>query len=221
MRDIAMPPESSQPLRTKLDRTRFRGFFRLDGMRKVGFVSRPSATSGWPPVLATGQRVELVQGVDGTRIGLENRKSKKMYLLYVGESEDEIHVVKADFDTEAALLRKGTEEDWIYMDESKNAPVASATHRSPTLSTPRPPTRHSYRSRLNQRREALEKARAERMKKPVEKYTGPALKKHLEEYQMDLIRKGMPPLPVPLTPEMDATLVEEGVLPPMEEATAE
>ena len=72
-RDIAMPLESSEPFRPQLDQTRFRGFFRLDGVRKVGFVSRPSATCGWPPVLATGQRVELVQGVDGARIYFEVR----------------------------------------------------------------------------------------------------------------------------------------------------
>jgi hypothetical protein len=42
------------------------------------------------------------------------------------------------------------------------------------------------------------------------------LQKHLQEYQMDLIRSGGakgPPLPLPLTPEMDQKLVDEGVLP--------
>jgi len=33
---------------------------------------------------------------------------------------------------------------------------------------------------------------------------------------MEVIRQGLPPLPIPLTPEMDAQLVSEGVLPPME-----
>ena len=33
---------------------------------------------------------------------------------------------------------------------------------------------------------------------------------------MEVLRKGMPPLPVPLTPEMDAQLVSEGVLPAMD-----
>jgi len=40
---------------------------------------------------------------------------------------------------------------------------------------------------------------------------------HLKAYQMELIRaQGAkePPLPIPLTPEMDAQLVKEGVLPP-------
>lgn len=38
----------------------------------------------------------------------------------------------------------------------------------------------------------------------------------LQEYQKDLIRKGMTPLPIPLTPETDKELVEEGLLPPLE-----
>jgi hypothetical protein len=49
--------------------------------------------------------------------------------------------------------------------------------------------------------------------------TGEALKEHLKNYQMDLIRAGGkkgPPLPMALTPEMDAKLVEEGVLPSVE-----
>lgn len=36
----------------------------------------------------------------------------------------------------------------------------------------------------------------------------------LQEYQKVLIRSGQTPLPIPLTPETDAQLVEEGVLPP-------
>ncbi len=38
----------------------------------------------------------------------------------------------------------------------------------------------------------------------------------LMEYQMNRIRQGLPPLPVPLTPEMDEQLIREGVLPPVE-----
>lgn len=40
------------------------------------------------------------------------------------------------------------------------------------------------------------------------------IRKNLQDYQMEVIRKGMPPLPVPLTQEMDDQLVNEGVLPP-------
>jgi len=44
---------------------------------------------------------------------------------------------------------------------------------------------------------------------------------HLQRYQMELIRQGLPPLPVRLTPENDEALVREGVLPPLPEAPTE
>ena len=42
------------------------------------------------------------------------------------------------------------------------------------------------------------------------------IRANLQEYQMEVIRQGMPPLPIPLTQEMDDQLVAEGVLDPME-----
>jgi len=50
------------------------------------------------------------------------------------------------------------------------------------------------------------------------KPTGEELEKHLRDYQMDVIRKGLTPLPIPLTQEMDDQLVKEGVLPPVQSA---
>jgi hypothetical protein len=38
----------------------------------------------------------------------------------------------------------------------------------------------------------------------------------LQDYQKDLLRTGQTPLPIPLTPETDRQLVEEGILPPQE-----
>ena len=40
------------------------------------------------------------------------------------------------------------------------------------------------------------------------------IQESLRQYQMDVIRAGLPPLPVPLTRQMDDQLVAEGVLPP-------
>lgn len=40
------------------------------------------------------------------------------------------------------------------------------------------------------------------------------VRENLRQYQMEVIRSGMPPLPIPLTQEMDDQLVAEGILPP-------
>lgn len=41
------------------------------------------------------------------------------------------------------------------------------------------------------------------------------IQQHLQSYQKELIKQGLPPLPIPLTAQTDAELVKEGVLPPM------
>ena len=48
-------------------------------------------------------------------------------------------------------------------------------------------------------------------------YSGEELEKHLQNYQMEVIRQGLPPLPVQLTADRDAQLVSEGFLPPVDE----
>lgn len=41
------------------------------------------------------------------------------------------------------------------------------------------------------------------------------IQQHLQSYQKELIKQGLPPLPIPLTAKTDAELVQEGVLPPI------
>jgi len=45
---------------------------------------------------------------------------------------------------------------------------------------------------------------------------GTEMEHQLQEYQLQAIREGREPLPIPLTPEVDEQLVHEGVLPPAE-----
>lgn len=154
---------------------------------------------------------------DEVRVGFVNIKSNppKSYFLYIGENEDGIEVVDADYDAESALLRKDSEESWIYMD---GRIIGSAQAQAPSVS-PRPAgitdqQRASYAERLKQRR-AASSIRHRTVEPP--KFSGKELEDHLKNYQMECIRKGMPPLPIPLTKEMDDQLVKEGVLPPLEE----
>lgn len=139
------------------------------------------------------------------QIGLANTATKKSYFLYEGDSEDGIELLKADYENEKALLKKGDEEVWLDMNAATVVAVAARSAPPPAV------------SRRGLRGPSVATPPAEPPKTVFK--TNEALEKHLKEYQMDLIRAGGdkgPPLPMELTPEMDDQLVSEGVLPPAE-----
>lgn len=140
------------------------------------------------------------------QIGLANTVTKKSYFLYEGDSEDGIELVKADYENEKALLKKGEEEVW--MDMNAATVVVAGTTKPATAPIP------------GRRGAVVPRGSTPPAEPPKSAFKTPeALEKHLKEYQMDLIRAGGnkgPPLPMALTPEMDAQLVAEGVLPPAE-----
>jgi len=153
------------------------------------------------------------------KVGFVNIKDNKSYYLKVGESDDEIQVVDADYGTESALLKKGMDEQWINMNGDAASGGTQPGASAPTVASPSDTAagaRVPYPERQRRRRDA---ARVRVVEPP--KLSGEELDKHLKEYQMNLIRKrgeDGPPLPMELTPEMDAQLVSEGVLPPGEQA---
>lgn len=156
----------------------------------------------------------------GIRVGIVNIRTHRSYFFRIGEVQDDVELVDADFEEEAALLRKGDEDTWIYLDGRTGLSGTTATLASPQSRPPAdlpPPKRESYAERLRRRRAAAVRHR----KVAPPKLSGDELKRHLQEYQMEVIRKGMPPLPIPLTREMDDQLVAEGVLPPAEEENAQ
>ena len=164
--------------------------------------------------------VALCPGPDSAmnvlRVGFVN--STKSYYLAVGEQEDDILVLSADAADETATLRHGTEEQILTLNATADSavppgggPAASTTTADSAGKPPFPAERTRRRTRDTISRREVEPP----------KMTDQELEKHLKDYQMDLIRKGDPPLPIPLTPEMDEQLVKEGVLPPAVPSTPE
>jgi hypothetical protein len=147
----------------------------------------------------------LFEGPGGDiRAGIVNNALNKNYILKVGQGEDNIELVEADIEKSEAMLKKGNEVALFKLEEGKPEPLTRQQQTSRTS---------SYAKR---RQALLEKVaqqkKAEQPETPP--LTGEALRKHLEDVQMNAIREGLPPLPLPLTPEMDAQLVNEGILPP-------
>ncbi len=211
----------------------------------------------------------------GLRVGLVDVKTKRNYMLGIGEAVDGVEVVSADYTAERARLRRGPEDYWVSMQGGSNRFERVTPESTNSVSVQETPAskleeamangvdqKRSYMLRRQQREEArlrkelarmsameAERAKAAALASKVEGETAVAgvgvmragrkksddaserklvnsltqsenieltdeeIARLLQEYQKELIRKGMTPLPIPLTPETDRQLVEEGFLP--------
>ncbi|MEN7973548.1 MAG: hypothetical protein ABFR47_06900 [Verrucomicrobiota bacterium] len=150
------------------------------------------------------------------RAGFENLKAKKgdsrSIILMVGESFMGMKLLDIDLDTSQATLESKGQS--VVFDLTKGAaPAKRPAKKAPTKQPQRrfgggfrrkePPKKPTPPPAPKLSPEEQERRRAE-------------VRANLQDYQMEVIRQGMPPLPIPLTPEMDDQLVAEGVLPPTE-----
>ncbi|MBU1694602.1 MAG: hypothetical protein KJ726_04950 [Verrucomicrobia bacterium] len=145
------------------------------------------------------------------RVGLIDSRNNRSFFLSVGEVEDGIELVSADCKNEEAVLRKGGEMAVLKLASGEIQPLTQDQQQA------RLTAEQAQRLSYAERRKERERQRQQPPPPPPQPvYTGAELEKHLQEYQMEVIRQGLPPLPLPLTPAMDAQLVAEGVLPPIE-----
>lgn len=153
----------------------------------------------------------IIEMDDGSiKVGFVDTRSGKSYMMAAGESLDGIEVVTANWADEEAVLKQGEEMALIKLATGDVQAITPGTVGRPTASAAPGVSRPSW----EERRRARAQPPPPPEPPPKPKYTGEELTKHLQEYQMEVIRQGLPPLPIPLTPEMDAKLVSEGVLPP-------
>lgn len=136
--------------------------------------------------------------------------------LRAGESQDGIVVKKIDLEATGVLLGKdGRDDEWLFLNGAGGIAVASGARNQTVGAAPSPRSKPPWRvGHMARQSESTEP----KVEQPPQ-MTGPELEEHLKKYQMDLIRAGGddgPPLPMELTPEMDAQLVNEGVLPPLQ-----
>lgn len=148
----------------------------------------------------------LFEGPEGdVRAGIIDSSLNKSYILKIGEIENNIELVEANISDSEALLRKGNEMALFKLEAGKPEMLSKKQQASRSSS-------YADRRKALLKKVAQQK-KAEQPKEP--QLTGEALRKHLEQVQMNAIREGLPPLPMALTPEMDAQLVSEGVLDPL------
>lgn len=179
----------------------------------------------------------------GVSVGLVNISAEpiRSFFLFVGDSEEGVELLEADFDKERALLRKDGDEQWVAMSSTAGAVVGS-NPMGISDNAELTGLQNLISARLEQARNMRkrpftgwtkevykEKLAAGEIPPPTPAHyalrgkpedadlTREEREAKLRRYNMDLIRAGGEqgvPLPIALTPEEDAQLVQEGVLPP-------
>ncbi|MBA4388591.1 MAG: hypothetical protein C0404_11455 [Verrucomicrobia bacterium] len=180
-----------------------------------------------------GIRLVFMNKVNGvvSHVSFVNVADKnRIYYMKVGETEDGITLVSADYVAEEVVLRKGELECVVTMrgemlSAGTTAPGAAIRPDLPFSAAgatpPHPATiRISYRDWRRQAQAAAD----ERLRKQAEaqaeahaRISPEEQERLLQDYQKKLIKargEDGPPLPVPLTEETDNELVAGGFLPP-------
>ncbi len=172
------------------------------------------------PPLSSILRLVALEKNDKTgaiQAGIVDAVAKKNHYLAVGGEADGLKLVEVDYTGDRALVRKGDQEEWLSMGGERGS-------RSPAPTLP---------PEIEERRSAFLRNRQARLATPAPPPPLPAptvqtneppkppwntpeeMKEFYRKKNLDFIRSGKPPLPIRLTPEDDAQLVKEGVLPPV------
>jgi hypothetical protein len=145
------------------------------------------------------------------RAGFENLKATagvaRSVILHEGETFQGMKLLKIDLLASKATL----DRDGVPVIFELAKPPTAARPSSIRKPTPAPKRRHfggGFKKRPPPQPEQPKLSKEEQKRLYEER------KAQLRQYQMEVIRAGMPPLPIPLTKEMDDQLVAEGVLPP-------
>lgn len=211
---------------------------------KDGPVASPAAQAAEAAINALKLSALVEDDQGRVTAGIVDSKTSASYMLRMGDSEGGIEMLETDYLGEKVKVRREGIERWLSMNGEAGlggGGDASPTKTAMAMASPIPgqrvvPPRFS-RPVSTPAAKGLTKAEYAKIRetlppptsalhqrfmaknpnfKPLE---GEALDKHLQSYNMELIRAGGelgPALPIPLTPEQDAQLVKEGVLPPNE-----
>lgn len=186
------------------------------------FGSDPLSTVSTPDpnVLAQANAAKLEQAYrlsflletdDGEiRAGFQNLKPKPGEplgsVIMVGESFMGMKLKSVDLASSEAMLEHNGQPIIFQLTQQASATVVPAAPTQPS---------RRFGGGFRSREPTKPAAPPEPKLSPAEQELRRAeIRKNLQDYQMEVIRTGMPPLPVPLTQEMDDQLVSEGVLPP-------
>lgn len=156
----------------------------------------------------------LLESEEGeVRAGFQNLKAKagdpKSVMLMEGESYENMQLLNINLvDSSASVMYQGKPITFTLTKAPAATTAPAAKRTSPTA-----PARR-FGSGLRNRTPPAAPPSAPPLSPEEQARIREETKENMRQYQMEVIRAGMPPLPVPLTQEMDDQLVAEGVLPP-------
>ncbi len=161
----------------------------------------------------------ITQDEEKLRVGLQSLKDQSSILLIEGEKpfpDDSFQLVSGDYMQGTAVIRYQGSESRFHIESGPSAQSAApevSSGRGGRGGSTRTGSTRSYQPRPMRPSAPV----ATPTPKPqVRKFnTREELQTHLQNQQVDAIRTGKPPLPIPLTPENDAKLVNEGLLDPL------
>ena len=152
---------------------------------------------------------ETTQGM--IRAGFQNKIVKKgepkSIMLGVGDSFKGMKLVDVNIQESTATL----DRNGVMIMFSLNKPAENSLVNLKTSSTRK--FNSGFRE-PNRNTKVITKEKEVKLTAQQQEQRKQEIQESLRQYQMDVIRAGLPPLPVPLTKQMDDQLVSEGVLPP-------
>ena len=145
------------------------------------------------------------------RAGFQNKIVKagepKSIMLGVGDTFKGMKLVDVNIQESTATL----DRNGVMIMFSLNKPAKNTIGSSKTTSTRK--FNSGFRSPNTNDKEVKKEVNV-KLTVQQQEQRKQEIQESLRQYQMDVIRAGLPPLPVPLTKQMDDQLVSEGVLPP-------
>jgi hypothetical protein len=171
---------------------------------------QPPPAKNW----AAEYRISMLrEKAGGVVAGLVNKKTNRSVILNLNETDpvEGLKLLSADMEKMEISLQKGGETRSLSINPEDMA--IKATARPATAKKSSGSKKSSFRARMEERRRMMAEAQKKKAPPKQPRLSGAALQKHLENYQVEAIKSGLPPLPVPITPAMEEQLVRDGALP--------
>lgn len=193
----------------------------LLGIEKVtpSPITAPTTVVAEPSWSRDYRMTMITQDQDKLRVGLQNLKDRSAVLLIEGEDTyPDFRLISGNYQQGIARVSyRGSEYQFMIQsgpDQVSPAP-SPAPMRGNGNNRPRGGDSSSSRSSSPRIRSDESNPPSVSVEVPTRTFQSrEELQAHLEAQQMDAIRTGKPPLPIPLTKQMDDQLVKEGVLAP-------